>query len=201
MLEPRKERRSIRDIFRSHAVLDSGGRHVGGTDKQSNHNYGDAYEALFGDTESLYTVDRDAIRLVMEVGVADGACLQAWAEVFPNARIVGMDIHPSVLAKGDRIEFHLGDQSKLADCMRAANGRMFDLIVEDATHKLEDTLRTMFYLWPCVKPGGLYVIEEFENIGELRHHIIEVWPEARIVDTDGPHGGQEPLVVLRKPLR
>lgn len=188
--------RSIRDIFRSYAVLDAQGRHVNGTDKESNHAYGAYYEGILGGGE------RSEVRLMMEVGVADGSSLLAWAEVFPNALCVGMDIHPAsyLSTNRDRIEFHIGDQTSLEDCRRVAAGRQFDFICEDATHRLEDSLRTLLYLWPHVRPGGLYVIEEFANIGALRDNVGALWPTAEIIDTAGPFGGVEPLVVFRKPL-
>ena len=77
---------------------------------------------------------------------------------------------------------------------------MFDLIVEDATHELENTLLTMFWLWPFVRPGGLYVVEEFANIGHLHSNIVRMWPNAEIVNTQGPFGGVEQLVVFRKAI-
>ena len=171
-------------------MFDDRGRHTNGTDKESNHRYGDAYERLFP--------NRDTIQLMMEVGVADGSCLQAWKEVFPNAVCVGMDIHHSDKANGEYIEFHLGDQRIREDCERAAAGRQFDLIVEDATHHLENTLATLYYLWPSVKPGGMYVVEEWDGAGGDRHRIPSLWPNAEVVDTVGPFGGIEPLVVFRK---
>lgn len=190
--------RPIRDIFRSYAEFDAQGRHVNGTDKQSNHAYGDAYEQLLP--------DRGAIRLMMEIGVADGSSLLAWEEILPNATIVGMDIHPAAKWRG---EFHLGDQRSQEDCERAAAGRQFDLIVEDATHQLGDTLVTLLYLWPSVKPGGLYVVEEFCGATSLRKNLEALFPDSdpfdgapqlTILDTVGPFGGAEPLVVFRRPL-
>lgn len=178
--------KSIRDIFRSYAEFDAQGRHVNGTDKQSNHAYGDAYESLF--------LNREAARLMLEVGVADGSSLRAWREVFPNATVVGMDIHPA--AKWDG-EFHLGDQREQLDCERAAAGRQFDVIVEDALHQLDATMRTLVYLWPFVKPGGMYIVEEFADVRSLQRCSLL---SAQIVDTIGPFGGNEPLVVFRKPL-
>ena len=183
----------MREIMRSYAVFDAEGRHVNGSDKQSNHNYGDAYESLFNGM-----VDRAAVKLVMEVGVADGSCLLAWRDIFPNATVVGMDIHHSDRAHGARVEFHLGDQRVREDCERAAAGRQFDLIVEDATHKIANTLLTLYWLWPFVRPGGLYVVEEWENVD--RDRIRALFPCAEIVGTCGPHIADEPLVVLRKPL-
>ena len=185
--------KSVADIFRSYGVLDAHGRHVNGTDKQTNHNYGAAYERIF-----LIKGLRERATLMMEVGVADGSSLCAWREVFPNAMCVGLDIHHADKAHGDRIEFHLGDATNYDDCQRAAGNRRFDLIVDDATHLLSDTLTTLLYLWPYVRPGGLYVVEEFSNVGVLRSNIMAMWPFAEVVDTQGPFGGNEPLVVLRR---
>ena len=192
---------SVKEIFRSYAVFDADGRHVNGTDKESNHRYGDAYEKL---------LDRESVQLMMEVGIADGSSLLAWRDVFPNALCVGMDIHHSDRAHGDRLEFHLGDQRSKEDCERAAAGRQFDLIVEDATHQLTDTLLTLLYLWPFVRRNGFYVVEEFANAGALRNNLAELWMNhgcgccgdavsVQLVDTVGPFGGVEPLVVFRKP--
>lgn len=207
--------RSIKEIFRSHAVLDGEGVHVNGTDKESNHHYGDAYESLFtlrGVDNALLleyptnappgygdTSTRCDVKLVMEVGVADGSCLRAWREVFPNALIVGMDIHHSDKAHGDRIEFHIGDMRSRRDCENAAAGRLFDMIVDDATHHIDANLMTLLYLWPFVRPGGMYVIEEFCDVHDLGKNLKALCPYVEIVDTPGPFGGNEPLVVLRKP--
>lgn len=189
--------KTIAEIFSSYEELDENGRHIGGTDKHGpNHRYGAAYESL------LHDVREDA-RLVMEVGIADGSSLLAWREVFPNALCVGLDIMPDAgprLATYTRTEFHVGDATLKEVCDRTAGSRKFDLIVEDATHRLEDTLRTLLYLWPYVRPrGGLYVIEEFANVGALQDNLFKLFsPRIAFVHTVGPFGGDEPLVVLRK---
>lgn len=184
--------RPIRDIFRSHAVLDGDGRHVNGTDKESNHRYGAAYELILGTM-------RTQASLVMEVGVADGSSLLAWREVFPYAHCVGLDIMPDPaarLAGEERVEFVRGDATRREDCERAAAGRAFDLIVDDATHLLEDVLRTLFWLWRYVRPGGLYIVEDGGFQDSAR--AVELLG-AEVVLTRGPFGGDEPLLVLRKP--
>ena len=190
--------RSVADIFRSYAVFDSEGRHVNGTDKESNHRYGAAYEDILTIQNPAPHSIRGDVLLMMEVGIADGSSLLAWREVFPNALCVGMDIHHSDKAHGERIEFHLGDQCSQADCERAASGRWFDFICEDATHILGNTLLTLYWLWPFVKLGGLYVIEEWDGVGGNRGRIEELFNDAEIIGTCGPNMRDEPLVVLRK---
>lgn len=179
--------RSVKDIFRSWAVFKDG-VHVDGTDKESNHHYGDAYESLFP--------DRESVKLVLEVGVSTGECLHAWREVFPNATIVGMDIHTADRWDG---EFYLGDQSSLEDCERVTAGRQFDLIVDDATHTLEGNLSTLLWMWPAVKVGGFYVVEEFYTIDDprMRTAVATLFPFAQFLETLGP-GGAEYLTVMRK---
>lgn len=190
--------RPIREIFRSYAVLDADGRHVNGSDKESNHHYGDAYEDLFSFTDDNgWNSTRESVELMMEVGVADGSSLLAWREVFPNALCVGFDIHPAayISTGGGKFEFHLGDATTKEACERAAAGRRFDLIVDDATHRLEDVLRTLFWLWPYVRAGGMYVIEDggFQDCDRAR-----VLFGAEVVETRNPWGGVEPLVVLKR---
>lgn len=191
--------RPFAEIFRSHAIIVDG-RHTNGTDKQTNHAYGDAYESLFPARRH-----RDAIRFVMEVGITDGSSMLAWREIFQNAHVVGMDIEPCACERGPRLEFWLGNQRNKEECVRAAtnNGaepnRRFDLIVEDAVHSTDNTLLTLLWLWPFVKPGGLYVVEEWQNVGGDRDNIKALWPHAEFIDTQGPFGNVETLVVFRKP--
>jgi hypothetical protein len=199
--------KSMAEIFRSHCVFDAEGRHTNGTDRQSNHAYGDAYDAIFP--------NRDAVKMLLEIGTADGSGLMAWKEAFTDAHVVGLDIHVCDKALANGIEFHLGDQRSKADCERAAGGRQFDAIIEDAFHSTENTLLTLFWLWPFVKPGGIYVVEEWADVHSCKANIMSLWrpatfwpaayesksPLVEIVNTIGPHGGGiEPLVVLRKPL-
>lgn len=191
--------RDVKDIFRSYAVLDGNGRHINGSDRESNHRYGDAYEKLLQDPQhTTIRPTRESVKMMMEVGVADGSSLLAWREVFPNALCVGLDIHRADKVHGERLEFHQGDARVQRDCEAATTGRQFDFIVDDATHHVEDLLRTLLYLWPAVRPGGLYVVEEWEHICALRGNVRALFP-AEVVACPSPFGGEEYLVVLRKP--
>ena len=89
--------RSVAEIFQSYEVVDADGRHINGTDKHgANHRYGDAYEKIIEQNfrGNYGTPGREKVKLMMEIGVADGSSLLAWREIFPNALCVGMGFRP-----------------------------------------------------------------------------------------------------------
>ncbi len=190
--------KSIHDIFLSYGKTDSEGKHIDGTDKATNHNYGDVYDQLFPDRSIIYTL--------LELGVSRGGSMLAWCDIFPNARVVGMDIDDNCTAKGERIEHHVGNVCVYEDCYRVANERLFDVIIDDADHNVGSILQALLHFWPHVKSGGLYVIEDFAQGHLNRTPVINLvycfrylFPQTEIYKTIGPRGGYEPIIVLRKP--
>lgn len=162
-----------------------------GSDKNTNHRYGPVYDQLFP--------NRAAVKNVLEVGLAQGQSILAWREIFISAHIVGIDIEPCSVERGPRLEIHQGDQRDEHALLRAVNGRKFDLIVEDASHIFDNSLRTLFFLWPHVAPGGLYVIEELQDVnGHLDN--LSLFKNCQSIATKSPFDNQqdEILVVLRK---
>lgn len=167
-----------------------------GSDKDIFHRYGPVYDSLFP--------DREAVRLVLEIGVDGGRSLRAWREAFPNARIVGLDIRGYPNSLDGRIECHKGDQASPADLLRAAAGRRFDLIVDDASHRLADQLLSLFVLWPYLAPGGYYVIEDVDaasnptGAGQLKWRDNFALIRGATVHETMTASGPEPLVVVRR---
>jgi SAM-dependent methyltransferase len=107
---------------------------------------------------------------LLEIGVADGASLQMWREYLPNANIVGFDIIPPQarileLQAQNKIKYVQGDQSdeaSLAKAVGLAGGGGFDVIIDDAAHIGALAKASFGYLFNNgLKPGGLYVIEDF----------------------------------------
>lgn len=93
---------------------------------------------------------------VLEIGVGHGGGLQLWKAYFgPNAEIVGLDIDPRCKEyEEDRITIHIGDQAN-----PPVMGR-FDIVIDDGSHVLADQQASLDALWPAVKEGGVYWIED-----------------------------------------
>jgi methyltransferase family protein len=97
-----------------------------------------------------------------------------WAEVFNPARLVGVDQSrrsPSAAFDGylaeraDRLRVHWGvdqgDSERLEALVATEFDRPLDLVIDDASHLYSLTLASLETLLPCLRPGGLYIIEDW----------------------------------------
>ena len=135
-----------------------------GTDKSSLcHHYTRVYE-------SYLETRRERVGCVLEIGVWRGCSLKMWADYFPNARIVGLDVSAADLPAdlSDRVEFHLTDGTKVPSALEQTT---FDLIVDDGSHQSRDIIHAFEAWFPRVKPGGVYVIEDLHAV---------YWPEYNV---------------------
>lgn len=126
---------------------------------------------LFGIYEQRFAAWRDQPVRYCEVGILEGASL-LWASKFfghPNSRVVGLDINLPALLGDERIEMVRCDQNDGAGLARVGVERgPFDIIVDDASHLAQETQTTFTFLWPFLRPGGWYVIEDW-NAGFTHH--------------------------------
>lgn len=132
-----------------------------GTDKGTDHSYLEVYEHLF---------DKFRHRKIslLEIGVYHGESLRLWREFFPNGRITGIDIDlPSSRIEG--CELLRISQTDRATLDAAFADESLDIIIDDASHRIEDQVQSVCWLWPKLKPGGLYLIEDVADAGLLKH--------------------------------
>lgn len=113
---------------------------------------------------------------IFELGLWDGGSLAFWCEVFHPKKIVGIDIEDRadsayfqkyVAQKNlsDRIRTHWNtsqtDRQALLDIVRSEFTGPLDLVFDDASHLYEPTKISFETLFPLLRPGGLYVIEDW----------------------------------------
>ena len=130
-----------------------------GTDKATSfHGYLDFYERFFRDLRE------EPIKL-LEIGVFHGQSVKMWSEYFPLGRIIGVDINPGARKYADkRILIEIADQSNIGHLVRLGTQYgPFDIIIEDGSHMWEHQIISLKYLYPFVKPGGFYVMEDIDT--------------------------------------
>jgi hypothetical protein len=102
--------------------------------------------------------------VVAEVGVLRGESLVMWQHLFPHGRQIGVDRDPAAHWPGGTIRIVAEqDAPDLQELVRAHAPGGCDLIVDDASHIGHLTAATFAALWPLVKPGGYYVVEDWAD--------------------------------------
>ena len=141
-----------------------------GTQTGAAHGYSLIYDMVFGALRDRPRID------LLEMGLAIGGpelggdidrdvtaspSVNMWLEYFPQAHVAGFDISDFSPIRHDRFTFLRGDSGKREDVERIrALGRTFDVILDDASHASYHQQLGLSVLFDCLKPGGLYIIED-----------------------------------------
>lgn len=120
-----------------------------------------------------------SIRIV-EIGVERGRSMKMWQQYFSEAEhIYGIgfanfqkspsqecDSHAGTRVKSKTAcTIYKGDQSdvKFLNYFIDETGGGFDIIIDDGSHLPSHQLISFETLWPSVKPGGMYIVEDIET--------------------------------------
>lgn len=120
---------------------------------------------------------RCAPRTIFEVGIHKGGSTALLAQLARPEKLVGVDIGPPEDGVGladffkshgleARASIHWGvdqaDRDRLGAIAAAELGqRPLDLVIDDASHFLEPTRETFNALFPRLRPGGTYLLEDW----------------------------------------
>jgi SAM-dependent methyltransferase len=115
---------------------------------------------------------------ILELGIFQGGSTVFFAELARPRRVVAIDLQPLDEYR-ERLESHAGakgfgdvvrtfgevdqaDRRRLEEIIDDAfDGAPLDLVVDDCSHLYEPTLASFNELFPRVRPGGVYVIEDW----------------------------------------
>jgi hypothetical protein len=135
-----------------------------GSDKFGGHQYTPDYHRLLAHF-------RERPINFLEIGVggyaspeAGGSSLRTWADYFPHARIVGLDIMPKMLSISPRVSIVRGSQidTRLLDQLTNDFGP-FHVVVDDGSHVPEHMVTTFRHLYPKLAEDGIYIVEDTQT--------------------------------------
>ncbi len=132
------------------------------TDKSSLfHSYTKIYEKYFKDLKN------EPIKF-LEIGFCRGASAHMWEKYFNNAQLFFIDIDPSALNFLDnfkRTSLHFVNQEDPAELNQFIEqvGSDFDIIIDDGGHTMNQQITSFKILFPHLKSGGIYVIEDLHT--------------------------------------
>lgn len=127
------------------------------------HNYSPSYYKILKGLQNSPLV-------FLEIGIGGynypdrgGQSLKAWESFFPNSHIHGIDIYDkSALNKG-RVHTHICSQTHEQQLVNLINviGAP-DIILDDGSHISADIIFSFEILFPLLKKGGMYIVEDTE---------------------------------------
>lgn len=119
--------------------------------------YFDAYESLL----SKYVGKAPR---VLEIGIQQGGSLELWARYFDDGIVYGIDIDPNCKNhnyKQKNIIVETGDQGDVNFWNEFFKDKEpFDIIIDDGSHVNHHQITTLVTLFPHLKVGGTYIIED-----------------------------------------
>lgn len=146
-----------------------------GTDKGSISKVGHGYTLIY---DLLFRELRYKPINILEIGLSAGGpemgadpnrtvistpSVAMWHDYFPSAHVFGMDISDCSQFENDWFRFFRADCGKADDLKQVAeSGIQFDIIVDDGSHASYHQQLTLRILFPCLKLGGIYSIEDLD---------------------------------------
>lgn len=131
-----------------------------GTDKATYHKYLDFYQK--------HLPKRTFKGRLLEIGVMDGASLRMWREYYPKAEIIGVDNAMQVDLRIEDVGLVEIDATNPIELKELG---MFDIIIDDGSHKTADQQATFDHLFNNqLNKGGFYILEDLHT--SLMPHYV-----------------------------
>ncbi|GMU19468.1 MAG: hypothetical protein AMXMBFR12_06600 [Candidatus Babeliales bacterium] len=133
-----------------------------GTDKSSHfHSYTKHYEKYFE------AFRKEPIKF-LEIGFHRGASAHMWEDYFTCANLYFIDIDPGIRAfskEFKRVHLNIVNQEDEVALKRFIEkvGGDFDIIIDDGGHTMRQQITSFKVLFPHLKSGGIYVIEDLHT--------------------------------------
>ena len=117
-------------------------------------------------------LEREKPQHVLELGIYQGGSLVFFERLFRPERIVGIELSTTPIPALDRyiergsvIRTYMGtsqdDGRRLDEILSHEFPHGIDLIVDDASHLYQPSRRSFEICFPYLKPGGVYVLEDW----------------------------------------
>jgi hypothetical protein len=144
----------------------------------------DIYHTFKGETyldvyQTYFEKFRDKPVRFLELGVREGASIKIWDEFFTNSDLIlGLDIMEHCkMFSSNTISIEIGSQGDEEFLKRIiASYAPFDIVLDDASHINELSVKSFNLLSPHVRDGGYYIIEDLRNSYEDLTEDVKSWP-------------------------
>ena len=134
--------------------------------------------------EKVFLPLKEKTKTIVEIGVNFGASMRLWHDYFPNAVIYGIDKNPQWdnTEKYDKKRCKIITGNSNSTSTYKSIPKDIDIVIDDGSHKLVDQIRSFGILFPKLRTGGLYIIEDIGSIDEVKQKFLGLHSSAKIYD-------------------
>jgi len=172
---------SLQELWRSK------GYHYYPTDKGKEHSYLDVYTELL-------TPFKDKKINIIEIGIYLGGSIRLFEEWFTQATIVGYDVTFEFI----RVPFK--SEKILKSCMDFTEDEFKDnpphIIIDDASHVLEQQLRVIEVCYPQLQEGGMLIIEDVQDIQNTKSKFDALGIPFKLYDLRIQKGREDDILIV-----
>jgi hypothetical protein len=130
------------------------------TDKGTIYGEAHGYTEIYG----KYIPQNNSCK-VLEIGIWHGDSIRMWNEYNSNIELYAVDIDPKIyeyLNGSEKFKLYLGDQSDetfMCNILSESDNDI-DFVIDDGSHNHDDILNSFKFLFPKMKKGSTYFIED-----------------------------------------
>lgn len=148
-------------------------------------------------SEWLSQFDRNSKITIVELGILRGVGLAMWCDLFPNARVIGLDVDTSLFIENlpnlqkrgafqkNRPEFHYYDElhpDAIHNLEAILNGDQINIMIDDALHYNAAIVKAFGDFKGFMAADGVYFIEDnFTVSSEIEHPLVYSVDEMTVV--------------------
>jgi cephalosporin hydroxylase len=189
-----------------------------GSDKGKTNGRGHSYLDFY---ESLFNNYRNQPINLLEIGVLFGNSLKLWSDFFTNGSIYGVEdfsqkdgqqfyyskpvIYEEIvrdLSKFNRVKLFVFDCENVNEIQKNLSNMEFDIIIDDASHALNQQLNNYTNYHKFLKVGGIYVCEDVQNreeANQLGKHMVTTTPnrEVSMVEFDVKNREDDRIIFIK----
>ena len=160
-------------------------------DKGTDHTYIEIYSKILDPYRKNSTF--------MEIGIAYGNSIEMWNEYFIDSTVIGVDyktdeLRPDIM-NNPLYNIIISDATK-DEFLNSVSQYKFDVIIDDASHRFEDQIKTFEMLKSKMNIGGLYIVEDVSDINNKSNIFRQLHSNCEIIDNRNIKGRFDDVLIL-----
>lgn len=159
-------------------------------DKGTLHSYIEIYEEHMNKKDNIS---------ILEIGVQKGHSIRMWQDYFTNSNVYGIDVTLKNVIYDGLNNVFICDATEKEQIDLTFSDIMFDYVVDDGSHLIEHQIKSFDILWPRIKPGGKYFIEDVngdEAIKAITEHLNSLEIPHTVIDHRDKKGRYDDIIIL-----